>query len=123
MRGPHSGAGPRLSVETVPGCTLLGPLMADGRCVAASQLLHPVTAATAAASATAATAATAAAAAAASSGAFLIRRLVGIAHVADMDCIEDADMRAACERRALRFGRRWVPPCCYTPELPRGVKQ
>ncbi|KAG2453953.1 hypothetical protein HYH02_002156 [Chlamydomonas schloesseri] len=39
-------------------------------------------------------------------GAFVIRRLVGIAHVADMDSIEDADARAACERRALRFGRR-----------------
>ncbi|EFJ49529.1 hypothetical protein VOLCADRAFT_42791, partial [Volvox carteri f. nagariensis] len=34
-------------------------------------------------------------------GAFLIRRLVGIAHVADMDSIADPDVRAACERRAL----------------------
>lgn len=39
-------------------------------------------------------------------GAFVIRRLVGIAHVADMDRIEDPDTRAACEQRALRFGRR-----------------
>ncbi|GLC47857.1 hypothetical protein PLESTB_000033000 [Pleodorina starrii] len=39
-------------------------------------------------------------------GAFVIRRLVGIAHVADMDSISDADVRATCERRALRFGRR-----------------
>lgn len=38
----------------------------------------------------------------------MIRRLVGIAHVADMDRIEDPDTRAACEQRALRFGRRWV---------------
>lgn len=40
-------------------------------------------------------------------GAFMIRRLVGIAHVADMDTIADPDVRAACERRALRFGR-WL---------------
>ncbi|KXZ55583.1 hypothetical protein GPECTOR_2g1133 [Gonium pectorale] len=41
-------------------------------------------------------------------GAFVIRRLVGIAHVADMDSIADPDTRAACERRALRFGRRML---------------
>ncbi|PRW55925.1 translation initiation factor fusion with methylthioribose kinase [Chlorella sorokiniana] len=39
-------------------------------------------------------------------GAVIVRRLVGIAHVADMDSIADADVRAVCERRALRFGRR-----------------
>jgi len=38
-------------------------------------------------------------------GAFIIRRLVGIAHTADMDSISDPDTRAACELRALRFGR------------------
>lgn len=38
-------------------------------------------------------------------GLVMVRRLVGIAHVADMDCIADADARAACERRALAFGR------------------
>jgi 5-methylthioribose kinase len=38
-------------------------------------------------------------------GAFIIRRLVGIAHTADMDTIKDDAARAACERRALRFGR------------------
>lgn len=31
--------------------------------------------------------------------------MVGIAHTADMDAIADADVRAACELRALRFGR------------------
>lgn len=41
----------------------------------------------------------------AAAGAFIIRRLLGIAHVADMDSIADADTRAACELRALRFGR------------------
>jgi 5-methylthioribose kinase len=35
----------------------------------------------------------------------MIRRLVGVAHVADFESIEDADARAACERRALRFAR------------------
>jgi len=39
------------------------------------------------------------------SGAVIIRRLVGIAHTADMDTIKDDEGRAACERRALRFGR------------------
>ena len=39
-------------------------------------------------------------------GAKMTRRIVGIAHVADMDSIQDADKRAACERRALKCGRR-----------------
>ncbi len=30
---------------------------------------------------------------------------MGIAHNADMESIKDADTRAACERRALQFGR------------------
>ncbi|KIY97332.1 5-methyl thioribose kinase-related protein [Monoraphidium neglectum] len=38
-------------------------------------------------------------------GAVIIRRLVGIAHTADMDTISDDEARTACERRALRFGR------------------
>ena len=36
------------------------------------------------------------------------RRIVGIAHVADLDSIEDADVRAECERRALEFGKKLV---------------
>lgn len=39
-------------------------------------------------------------------GAKMTRRIVGIAHVADMDSIADPDVRAVCERRALRCGRR-----------------
>ena len=35
----------------------------------------------------------------------MIRRIVGIAHVEDLDSIPDADVRANCERKALRFGR------------------
>lgn len=39
-------------------------------------------------------------------GAKMIRRIVGVAHVADMDRIEDAEVRAKCEGRALEFGRK-----------------
>ena len=35
-----------------------------------------------------------------------IRRIVGVAHVADMDRIEDEKVRAECERKALKFGKR-----------------
>jgi 5-methylthioribose kinase len=38
-------------------------------------------------------------------GCEMIRRLVGIAHNADFERIEDADVRAVCERRALTLGR------------------
>ena len=37
-------------------------------------------------------------------GAKMIRRLVGVAHVHDMDSIEDKDKRAECERKALNMG-------------------
>ena len=36
----------------------------------------------------------------------MTRRIVGIAHVADLESIEDADRRAACEPAALACGRR-----------------
>ena len=39
-------------------------------------------------------------------GAVIIRRLVGIAHVADIEEIKDQEVRANCEKRALKFGRR-----------------
>jgi 5-methylthioribose kinase len=39
-------------------------------------------------------------------GTFLIRRVVGIAHVADMDTITDESVRGECEKKALLFGRR-----------------
>lgn len=38
-------------------------------------------------------------------GCVMIRRLVGIAHNADFERIEDADRRGVCEMRALRLGR------------------
>lgn len=34
------------------------------------------------------------------------RRILGLAHNADFEAIEDADLRADCERPALRFGRQ-----------------
>jgi 5-methylthioribose kinase len=33
------------------------------------------------------------------------RRILGLAHNADFETIEDEDLRAACETKALRFGR------------------
>ncbi len=39
-------------------------------------------------------------------GCKMMRRIVGVAHVADFTSIADADLRAKCERRALHFGRR-----------------
>ncbi|CAI5529014.1 unnamed protein product [Closterium sp. Naga37s-1] len=41
-------------------------------------------------------------------GAKMIRRIVGIAHVEDLESIADPDVRAACERRALNFGKHLV---------------
>ena len=41
-------------------------------------------------------------------GAKMIRRILGLAHVADLDTIADPDVRAACETRALRLGRAFL---------------
>ena len=38
-------------------------------------------------------------------GVCMIRRLIGVAHVAEMEGIEDVEVRARCERRALKLGR------------------
>jgi 5-methylthioribose kinase len=38
-------------------------------------------------------------------GAELIRRIVGIAHVEDLDGIENVELRAVCEKRCLWFAR------------------
>tara|TARA_X000001036_G_scaffold265688_1_gene246791 strand:+ start:4130 stop:5404 length:1275 start_codon:yes stop_codon:yes gene_type:complete len=38
-------------------------------------------------------------------GVKMIRRILGLAHVEDFESIENADVRAACERKALIFGR------------------
>ncbi|WP_027834075.1 S-methyl-5-thioribose kinase [Maritalea myrionectae] len=36
------------------------------------------------------------------------RRILGLAHIMELDSIEDDDQRAACEARALHFGRQLV---------------
>lgn len=41
-------------------------------------------------------------------GCELIRRTVGLAHVADLDKISDAKTRAACEIQAIEFGRTLI---------------
>jgi len=38
----------------------------------------------------------------------MIRRILGLAHVEDLESIEDPDLRAACERRALAMARELV---------------
>ncbi|QTF07349.1 S-methyl-5-thioribose kinase [Brenneria izadpanahii] len=41
-------------------------------------------------------------------GTELIRRTIGLAHVADLDSIQDDDARAACQRHALHLGRTLI---------------
>ena len=41
-------------------------------------------------------------------GCELIRRTVGLAHVADLDSISDAGIRAQCQRNALKLGRELI---------------
>ncbi|WP_273020551.1 S-methyl-5-thioribose kinase [Rheinheimera sp.] len=41
-------------------------------------------------------------------GCELIRRTVGLAHVADLDSISDSDLRAKSERKALQLGRELI---------------
>ncbi|WP_199636647.1 S-methyl-5-thioribose kinase [Serratia sp. PAMC26656] len=41
-------------------------------------------------------------------GSELIRRTIGLAHVADLDSISDAEMRAECQRSALSLGRALI---------------
>ena len=41
-------------------------------------------------------------------GAKMIRRIVGIAHVADLETIEDADIRSVCEKKSLVLARDLV---------------
>ncbi|QIP92909.1 S-methyl-5-thioribose kinase [Serratia fonticola] len=41
-------------------------------------------------------------------GTELIRRTIGLAHVADLDSITDVEMRAECQRNALNLGRALI---------------
>ena len=38
-------------------------------------------------------------------GAKMVRRILGIAHVEDLETIQDENLRADCERKALALGR------------------
>ena len=38
----------------------------------------------------------------------MIRRILGLAHVEDLESVADPTRRAVCERRALRLGRALV---------------
>lgn len=38
----------------------------------------------------------------------MVRRILGLAHVEDLESIEDPDLRAACETKALRLGRELI---------------
>lgn len=44
-------------------------------------------------------------------GCCMVRRLVGIAHNADFERIEDVETKAVCEARGLRLGRRLLLEC------------
>ena len=46
-------------------------------------------------------------------GAKIIRRIIGIAHVADMEGIQDINMKAKCEREALEMGMRLLERQIY----------
>ena len=50
-------------------------------------------------------------------GAAMIRRTLGLAHNIDMERIEDADARAACERRNLRLARVLVTGAAGFPDI------
>lgn len=45
------------------------------------------------------------------------RRILGLAHNADFETIEDVDLRAACEAKALKFGRHLAVNRHQTPSL------
>ena len=45
------------------------------------------------------------------------RRILGLAHNADFETIEDVDLRAACEAKALKFGRHLAVNRHQAPSL------
>jgi 5-methylthioribose kinase len=47
----------------------------------------------------------------------MIRRIVGFAHVADFETIDNAVLRAGCEARALRFARRLLTQASDFPSI------
>jgi 5-methylthioribose kinase len=45
------------------------------------------------------------------------RRILGLAHNADFETIDDADLRASCEAPALKFGRHLAVNCRYVHSI------
>jgi len=41
-------------------------------------------------------------------GAKIIRRIIGVSHVEDMECIPNLDARSDCEKKALRFAKEII---------------
>eukprot|EP00953_Heterococcus_sp_UTEX-ZZ885_P021626 12060-Heterococcus_DN1.PRE.1 len=62
-------------------------------------------------------------------GAKMIRRIIGISHVEDLECISDATTRASCERHALRIAIKLVKDAATFTDiaqvtaLARNIKQ
>ncbi|WP_242129147.1 S-methyl-5-thioribose kinase [Sphingobium sp. Sx8-8] len=50
-------------------------------------------------------------------GCEIIRRILGLAHVADLESIADVEQREACERRALSFARALLLMPDHFPEI------
>jgi 5-methylthioribose kinase len=50
-------------------------------------------------------------------GAAMIRRTLGLAHNIDMEWIEDAELRASCERRNLALARDLVVNAASYPDI------
>jgi 5-methylthioribose kinase len=53
----------------------------------------------------------------------MIRRILGLAHVEDLECIPNPDIRAACELQALMLARRMLTDrtCCPTVKALRMI--
>lgn len=47
----------------------------------------------------------------------MLRRVVGIAHVEDLDCIEDPDIRSQCERHALEIAKEMIKNAMFLKDI------
>lgn len=55
-------------------------------------------------------------------GCKMLRRIVGIAHVEDLDSIEDADVRAQCEHRGLTIAKAFIKSAASFETIDDAVK-
>jgi 5-methylthioribose kinase len=55
-------------------------------------------------------------------GAEIIRRIVGFAHNADFETIQDPDLRGSCERRSLAFARELIVAPGHFPTIEAVIK-